>query len=169
MHRLLKTASFVVLAASAVANIAYAIEAKSAAYYCISEAAGGVAYEERLKKWTSTHFRPGKGFVLKLNFLSTNREKMFDWTDISTVNRFIVTVTEAGSSLESPCRNLKDYRSPVEFWDDGWLRCEAGLSEFRFNPVNNRFLKAYLVGYVGGDNDNENTPAITIGVCTKIS
>lgn len=148
---------------------ANAIEARSAAYYCNPEASGGLSYDEQQKKWTSSHFRPGKGFVLKLQLLSSNREKMFDWTEPSTVNRFSVTVTEAGSSRESPCRNLKDYKAPIDVWDEGWLRCEAGLTEYRFNAGNNRFLKAYLVGYVGGDDDNQNTPALTIGVCTKIN
>jgi hypothetical protein len=144
---------------------------RSAAYYCTPEAAGGVRYDDRLKKWTAANFQPGKPFVLKLQFVSTGRERLFDWMkDLSTVNRFSVTLTEAGSSIDVPCNNTKDFKLPVDVWgDDGWLRCEAGVSEYTFNPTANRFMKAYLLGYVSGTDNNDDTPAITIGVCTKIN
>jgi len=145
----------------------HAIEPKNAAYYCTNDATGGVKYNTQLQKWTSGSFSPDKPFVIRLEFLNSRRQKQFDWTELSTVNSFTVSVTEAGSNKPRPCKNLKDYKGPVEVWDDGWLRCDVALSELRFNPENNRYLSAYLVGYVGGDNGGD-TPAISIGTCTKI-
>lgn len=147
---------------------AYAIEPKNAAYYCTTDATSGVKYNPQLQKWTSASFKPDKPFVIKLDFLNSRRQKQFDWTELSTVNSFTVTVTEAGSNEARPCKDMKDYKGPVEVWDDGWVRCNVAFSEMRFNPANNRYLSAYLVGYVGGDNGGD-TPAISIGTCTKIN
>jgi hypothetical protein len=149
----------------------YAIDARSAAFYCTPDAAGGVSFNEQQGKWTGTIFRPGKAFVLKLNFVSSDRKKMFPQfsTDLSTVNSFDVAVTEAGSSVEAPCTNLNGSKLPVEVWDDGWLRCNWSLSDFRFKVETNRFLKAYLIGYIDGSDKNSDTPAVTVGVCTKIN
>lgn len=148
---------------------AHAIEPRDATYYCAAEAAGGIAYDEQLKRWRSANFRPDKKFVLKLKFLSSAKEKMFEWTGPEIVNRFSITVTAAGSNTDTPCRNIQDRGAPVDVWgNNDWLRCEASLTEYRFNPANNRFLAAYLIGYLSGLEGNDDTPSIWVGVCTKI-
>jgi hypothetical protein len=163
--RWLLSAAFVLASVSA-----HAIEPKSVAYYCTTEAAGGLWYDEQLKKWRSANFRTGKGFVLKLQFLSATKEKMFESaTELTAVNKFNVTVTEAGSNSDRACRNMKDYKLPISVWGDGWVRCDVSLTEYIFNPTTNRFMAAYLVGYVDGDDNNDNTPSIAGGVCTKIN
>lgn len=159
---------FAVLAAVMAVAPAQAIEPKNAAYYCTNEATGGVKYSPQLQKWTSGSFLPDKPFVIRLEFLNSRRQKQFDWTELSTVNSFSVTVTEAGSKDAHACKDASNYKAPVEVWDDGWLRCNVALSELRFNPENNRYMSAYLVGYVGGDNGGD-TPAISIGTCTKVN
>lgn len=146
-----------------------AIAPRSATYYCTTEAFGGVNFDKQNQRWKAANFKPEKPFVLKLNFLSSAREKMFEWSQPGAVNRFEVALTEAGSSKDRPCRKMKDPTKPIEVWDDGWVRCEFNLTELRFNPENNRFLTGYLVGYVDGDDSNENTPAIGVGVCTKLN
>ncbi|MCA1514559.1 hypothetical protein [Bradyrhizobium sp. NBAIM01] len=159
-----------VLAALCVfAGPASAIAPKNATYYCTNEAAGGVSYEERQSRWAGTVFRPSKPFVLKLNYLGSSREKMYEWADPSDVARFNVTVTAAGSNKDIPCYDLRDPLKPILVWGNGWVRCESSLSEIRFNTENNRFMRAYLVGYVDGEDNNENTPSISIGVCTKLN
>ncbi|MBH5372809.1 hypothetical protein [Bradyrhizobium glycinis] len=149
------------------ARSANAIEPKNATYYCTNEASGGVKYNPQLQKWTSAQFKSDKPFVLRLQFLNSRREKQFSWTELTTVNSFAVTIAEAGSNEARPCKAVKDYQRPVEIWGDDWLRCNVSLSEFRFNPANNRYLSAYIVGYVGGDNGGD-TPSVSIGTCTKI-
>ena len=111
---------------------AQAIAPQSVTYYCTSEAAGGLKYDEQLKKWRSINFRTGKAFVLKLQFLSASKEKMFDFEPSpTTVNQFRVTVTEAGSSKEKNCINMNDPKAPVRVWGDGWVRCETVFTEYR--------------------------------------
>lgn len=148
---------------------AQAIEARSVSYYCTTDAAGGVNYDKQNQRWKSANFKPDKPFVLKLKLVGSSREKMFDWSPVSMVNRFEVLTTEAGSNFDRPCRNTKDAKSPVEVWGDGWLFCDFNLTELRFNPSNNRFMTSYLIGYVDGDDNNENTPSISVGVCTKVN
>jgi hypothetical protein len=136
--------------------------------YCRS--IGRVVDDESLKKWASAKFRCGKGFMLKLQLLRSAKEKMYESAPQPTaVNRFSVTVTEAGSNTDRPCKDPRDYNSPVSIWGDGWMRCESSLTEYRFNPVTNRFLAAYLQGYIHGEDNNNDTPNITAGICTKIS
>ena len=161
-------------AAFALASVsAHAIEPKNATYYCTIEAAGGLRYDEQLRKWRSANFKPDKPFVLKLQFLTSTKESMFEGAELRGVNKFRVTVTEAGSTSDSACRNVDDYKSPISVWGDGWLRCNASLTEYSFNPSNNRIMTAYLVGYVDGEdnnnNNNNNTPTVAAGVCTKIN
>lgn len=149
---------------------AQALAARNAAYYCTPEAASGLSFDNNTKKWVSARFKPDKAFVLKFSFESSAREKMFEQAkDPSTVNRFRVTSTDAGSTSDLPCFNRKNHKSPVEIWDDGWVQCNAGLSEIIFNPETLQFLKVYLVGYVDGVDNNDDTPSLTGGVCTKIN
>ncbi|MCK1459614.1 hypothetical protein IVB34_14755 [Bradyrhizobium sp. 2] len=148
---------------------ARAIEPRDRTYYCTPEAVGGVRYDEQLKKWRSANFRPSGNFVLKLQYVSSRKDRMFSGADESTVHEFKVTVTEAGSSKELPCTNMRDYKLPISVWPDGWVLCSASLSEYKFSPANNRYLAAYLVGFVDGTDNNEDTPSIAVGVCTKIN
>jgi hypothetical protein len=46
--------------------------------------------------------------------------------------------------------------------------CSASLKDYVFNLKQGRFLAVYAVGYVNGFDNNDNTPAIDGGRCTKI-
>ena len=43
----------------------------------------------------------------------------------------------------------------------------TALFEYKFNLKNNRFLRAYLAGYVNGMNENSDTPYVSDGTCIK--
>ncbi|MGY4501085.1 hypothetical protein ACVWYH_005016 [Bradyrhizobium sp. GM24.11] len=107
--------------------------------------------------------------MLKFQYMSSRKDRIYSGADESSVHEFKVTLTEAGSSKNTPCSNARDYKLPVSVWADGWAVCSAAFTEYRFNPTNNRYLAAYLVGYVDGADNNEDTPSITVGVCTKIN
>ena len=49
------------------------------------------------------------------------------------------------------------------------MRCYSGTSDYQFNFENNRFLQGYLHGYVDGKDNNDDNPAVSAGVCTKIN
>ena len=46
--------------------------------------------------------------------------------------------------------------------------CQGLLGQFYFSPKSGRFIKTYIAGYWDGKDNNENTPAITRGRCSKI-
>jgi len=87
-----------------------------------------------------------------------------------------VTITEEGTSPTrfSGCVVLA--RPPLEpqpplIDEFGNLHCtdEAELYVYRFNFGTHRFLKIYTAGYVSGLDSRSDTPAISGGLCTKIS
>ncbi|WP_316159791.1 hypothetical protein [Bradyrhizobium sp. SZCCHNRI20481] len=146
---------------------AYAIEPKDVTFYCTSEAVGGLRYDEQLKKWRSANFQADGRFVLKLEFVSTTSEPIYEGASPSIVHRFRITVRPAGSTIDSRCIADSD-DGLVAVWPRGHVRCSYSLSELRFNPANNRFLESYLIGYISGEDNNKDTPSIAAGICTKI-
>jgi hypothetical protein len=45
------------------------------AYYCVGDAAGGLWYNEKTKKWEGASFRAEQKFVLKMNFVRARVRK----------------------------------------------------------------------------------------------
>ena len=157
MALLLGSCPFVALAAD---------EGKDAAYYCGDEFSGGVFYNATSKRWESTKFRVSDKFVLRLKFLKSRiddrlgiEEKVIDYN---------VTLTTAGTDYSAPCKNYPETIITVGEWSS-LLRCHVNLSEFVFSLKTNRYLRAYLQGYVGGEDNDDNTPHIAGGTCTKIN
>lgn len=150
-------------------SVAYSMPSNDLNYLCIPEAAGGVSFNEHTKRWESTKFRLNRGLVLKMKYLRTFSEKnVFGRTE--TFNEFRVRTTEVGGKDESRCYHVSKHTDQVFIGETDFLTCNGSdLTEYRFDFKTNRFLRAYLEGYVGGaDNDND-TPSITVGTCTKIN
>lgn len=110
-------------------------------YLCVSEAAGGVSYDSSTKKWRGTVFR--------------NDEEKF--LIIKKENKW--AMKEFGKSFESECTQ------PNEF---GVMSCNKILGDFNFSTKTRRYLSTYIAGYIDGSNNNENTPNIQIGICSKL-
>lgn len=156
------------LALILLSNSASAFPAKDASYYCNAVATGGLWFNANSGQWEPTKFKPDRKFVLKLRFLAQRQQKnIFD--QIETVGDFEITLTEAGTNNDLPCLNLKDFGPRNSIGTENWLVCTSSLSEYRFDLNTNRFLAAYLQGYVSGKDTNDDTPAVTAGVCTKIN
>jgi len=109
-------------------------------YLCVSEAIGGVAYNSTEKKWEGTKFK-------------NSSEKI-----IITKTNGIWKYKEFGATFEEDCGKSNEY---------GNFRCSIFFGEFVFNSKTKRFIKTYTAGYVGGEDNNNNTPAIMIGTCSK--
>jgi len=156
--------------ALAMPSMALGLERRDGAYYCTEKFSGGVQYNKTLQQWEGTSFVPGKGFVVKLSFRETVKNTLGTDEDA-----YDVTITEEGTSPTrfNGCvvlaRLPSEPQPPLidEFSD---LSCtdEAGLTVYKFNFRTRRFLKIYTAGYLFGDN-NDDTPAISGGLCTKIS
>jgi hypothetical protein len=147
---------------------AQAIQPKDASYFCVTEMAGGLVFDETLKRWRGASLRTDDKFILKLKFLGMKMGKDFVGKD-EMVLSFNVSVTPSGSNSPSECRSRADWGDVIEVRANNYLLCNAVLSDYTINFANNRFLSNYMSGYVDGANDNKNTPAVTGGTCTKIN
>jgi hypothetical protein len=140
---------------------AEAPEPKTEAYACKVEFTGGLAYDAESKSWQSTTFKPKGKFIFRLKLVKTETEKIG-----SHAVTYEATVTEAGRNREVSCAGGKDKTTSAD--QDGTLDCATALYQYRFNLKNNRFLRAYLAGYVNGMNENSDTPGVSGGTCIKI-
>ena len=110
-------------------------------YLCISEAAGGVSFEKNSQKWRGTAFKTDNKKIL------INKKN----------NKWMMK--EFDSQFESDCTSPNEY---------GYMFCDKILGEFKFNIKNRRYISTYIAGYIDGLNNNDNTPSIEIGVCSKL-
>lgn len=137
-------------------------------YFCTTEMAGGLAFSTTAKRWEPATFRPTHKFVLKVKYHRVREEaNSFEKSGKSIVFDVEASVTDAGTSTVKNCHPMDGSLGHIEMRDHQF-HCEAILMQYRFNLLNNRFLKAYLQGYVEGPDNNEDTPSISGGTCTKI-
>jgi len=137
---------------------------RDASYFCVEEFSGGLRYNENLKKWGAASFRADGKFVLKLKFIRSRESHDF----FGERAEYEVSITEAGTSGPTPCVKFYGDRTVTIYQRPSTLGCEALGSSYRFGFESNRFLKAYLEGYWNGSNNNDNTPNVAGGTCTKI-
>ncbi len=136
------------------------------AIFALQRWLSGLAYNANSKRWEGVSFKPGKAFVLRMKFVAERQEKVI--TKEETVQDFETTLTEAGTSQPRPCYNLKTFKTVTTVNSFNSLACNSSFTEYRFDFDSNRFIGAYLVGYVGGEDTNKDTPYVTGGTCTKI-
>jgi len=158
----MKILSTAILIACVPLTTASAQLGKDASYFCIAEIAGGLSYDQGLKKWKGAEFSTNGRFVLRLKHLRTRVEQGILPDGI--VHDYNVGITDAGRNVPRSC--VARSEEPVTVPEVGWLVCTAGLREYRFNLRTNRFLSIFLIGYIDGDDNN--SPLIEGGTCTKI-
>lgn len=137
-------------------------------YLCIDEAAGGIYWNETTKDWRGTSFTASDKFIFSLSNGITRSAK--DWLgDDVEVTDYSITVKEFGSDNTADCfppgQSVGD-RVTVEM--HGWVTCSSYFVQYRVNTPNLRYLSAYLVGFASGIDNNDNTPSVKGGTCTKI-
>jgi hypothetical protein len=82
------------------------------------------------------------------------------------VDEYRVSITDQGESISFPCFGANGTNPKIG--ESNFLDCNRLGEQYQFNFKNNRFLKAYLFGYLDGRDNNENTPSISGGICTQI-
>jgi hypothetical protein len=126
-----------------------------------------LAFNESLKKWEASKFRPEDKFVLKLQFVAMSSQKNILGKDEPVAN-FDATLTKAGTNDGHPCFSEDPNQKVGMTGDYDYLSCDYYPTEYQFNFKNNRFLAFYKFGYVNGRDNNDDTPAVSGGTCTKI-
>ena len=155
------------------ATVAFA-QSKDVAYYCVGEAAGGLFYNEKTKKWEAiTGFVPFQRFVLKMKFLGARvrKERAIE----EQVSDYKVTVTESDQNIALSCRDddpnksSDDPNKTVTVSDQfRTFSCATTSYDYQFNLGTRRFLSIYRYGYTNGNDNNDDNPSVEAGTCTKI-
>jgi hypothetical protein len=138
-------------------------EPRDTAYRCTEEFSGGLAFDAANDRWRGNTFRVAEKFSLQMTFMGSSVRKTTAGEN-RRVSEFDVYIADATGRNPQPCFGGEGRPVGVEF---GQLACKRGLYDYKFNLTTNRFLYSYTVGYLDGRNNNENTPHITGGTCTR--
>jgi hypothetical protein len=154
MMRLFVAGLLVAIASNAVAE-------EKASYFCTAEVSGGIYFDNQTKHWIGATFKAEKRFVLNTTLISERT----DYGVLKTI--FHVTKTDAGSNDSTPCKESGQVGIDVTsaFRE---IRCTVGAFNLVFGRDINRFLMIYPEGYVKGEDNNDDTPSVIAGICTKI-
>jgi hypothetical protein len=136
-------------------------------YYCVTEFSGGVAYDEKSKKWESARFLPTEKFVVHFKYIGPH----LLYGGQSYSDDYFVTVTPSGSDKMETCKTYyKEVSDKIEFTRDaGRGDCQTLLHRYTFGLKYKRFLRTFeWGGYAIGMDEKTDTPSISGGTCTKI-
>lgn len=116
-------------------------------YMCIAEASGGVFYDTQSKNWIGAIFNADEKLMIKKTPEDSEDAKyrVYDYGKV-----------------------FPRYVCEKDFKDNGYLFCSSAVGFFKFNKNNLRFLSSYEAGYVDGNDNNENTPFISVGKCSPM-
>ena len=137
-------------------------------YLCSSEIEAGLKYDQSAKEWRALKIEEKEKFILKVRFKRTEKKGSFGGkTEI-----YNLTITPTGTNLAEDCYaktfGLRGNPREIEAHADyRLLFCYTAFNQYTFNLKTNRFLSAFGLGYVNGDN-NDASPAIAAGKCTEI-
>ena len=120
---------------------------KELSFICIEDKTTGFFYSKEKKVWETTNFKPQNKYLVKI------KEKM---PSIASA-----TITEFG--YPDPILDCK-----ISLFDSGELSCHGTSGNFFFSVNTLRFIKAFMLGYIEGKDNNKSTPNITIGKCSPI-
>ena len=148
-------------------------ETLDAKYFCTAESSDGLAYDAALQQWVGTAFKPTHKFVLRLKLVRTRTPTGTERSRIigDTIGDYEVAITDAGEKVAIPCWSNAAFKAgdgTVPIDGRRWLFCETSVGNYQLNLNNNRYLEVYPIGYADGQENNDNTPYVEGGTCTKI-
>jgi len=135
--------------------VSFAQEVKEGAYSCTAQSSGGIFFNDQTKRWEGTGFRALSNFVLRLKYVRTTTEG----------DEYAATITPGGRNDALPCRSYRTQLAQIN--ELGVLICRTEFYNYKFNLKAGRFVEAYLMGYINGQDINDDTPLVSGGVCTK--
>ena len=167
------SAAVLVFVGSVVAGNAEEFDNYEGSYFCVTDAVGGVSFDETLNTWVSTRFSPNSRYVVNISEHSETTDWLGELRTVYTVNvsEHGVSESDALSNLCSTSNDtLRSYNTLTHFISEtGAFSCNRFGGEWYMNLENERFMSTYTWGYVDGIDNNSNTPAIQIGTCSRIN
>lgn len=122
---------------------------KNDTYLCVTEDVSGFYFENN--KWGHAYFNDRDKYILR-----KLKKDESGYTDKN--NTYGLFELGENSTLYKCIQNPYSNN----------FKCTSFLGEFFYSPKTGRFLKTYTQGYWGGGDNNENTPNMAIGKCSKI-
>lgn len=120
-------------------------------YLCVSEDSTGFYFENG--KWDRTQFNTDdEKFIIR----KMKPDEVFFKENENRYGVYDLGENIASRRCNAPSEHTKD------------IICKAGIGELYFSPESGRFIKTYIAGYWDGSDDNDNTPNITRGRCSRI-
>jgi hypothetical protein len=142
--------------ATTIVAVSFAQQTKEGAYSCAAESSGGIFYNDRTKKWEGTSFRPQSKFILRVKYVRTTADG----------DEYTATIAPGGRDDSLPCLSYRTQLAQIS--DFGLLVCRTEFYNYKFNLKAGRFVEGYLMGYINGQDLNDDTPLVSGGVCTRI-
>lgn len=144
----------------------------SGTYLCISDAVGGIRFDDVYKKWVTAKFTSGDRYILTTKSSGLVTDKVFQELTMT----YHVTWEPHGANYNAFTKGcltqtdqLKKINPYMNFGHDGFITCNIIGGELKINLKKLRYLRSYTFGFVDGIDDGGNTPLVEIGNCTKIN
>lgn len=134
-------------------------------YLCVATAAGGISFDDVSKTWRGTMFAIDKErLIVRVTLVGKMQKSPYPGAPNETAMGYKVEVAEPGNKSTVNCLDAEG--STVSISQNGYLSC-SDFEEFKFNFENLRYMSIYSFGFINGENDNSDTPHITIGECSR--
>ncbi|MEM5473189.1 hypothetical protein WNZ14_15780 [Hoeflea sp. AS60] len=139
-------------------------------YLCLPEATGGVWYDDKSNKWLGVKFTLDNERILFKIKKGETIEKITFLGRKTTTLGYSVKLGSVGSLEENGCYRWEEFRSAlVPISNEGFFRCTSNVLDYTLNLDTMRYLAVFAYGFVDGRDNNNSTPSITAGKCSKIS
>lgn len=130
--------------------LTFSVSAEDITYLCVSEESTGFYYEKG--SWGRRYFNVSEDKYI----LRKIKEGEFGFKDKENP----YGVFELGGKHPTIRCFISEHSND--------FICRVGFGQFFFSPESGRFIKTYTAGYWDGVDNNDNTPNITRGRCSKI-
>lgn len=141
-------------------------------YLCATEFAGGLGFDPVRKRWRGSALvtsEKDNKFFIGVKLLRNRSEPLpYIGGEVRFVD-YLVTITAWGANNAIGCYGPEANENRTVSLKEGdmEIKCRSELTEYVFNLKTNRFLAAYFGGYTDGNDNQDNTPGMSGGTCTK--
>jgi hypothetical protein len=97
--------------------------------------------------------------VVQIRYLETKKETLAEGIT-ETYGYYEISIIDSGKSLALPCWSLGgEHIGKMDRYKQ--IDCSAGVRDYRLNFEYKMFLETYVIGYVEGQDGNDDTSSIS--------
>lgn len=138
-------------------------------YVCTAEASGGVVFNPATRHWRGAVFQPRSRFVMDVVATGFTEYPAYMPRENGTLYQIYIHEEGRRDRVREACVEPggESYSSQT-LSVEGIAFCNTFATHWRLNLSIGRFSYAYLVGYISGNDDGDDTAHIVIGSCRRI-